>query len=295
MRKKSKIKTYLIFFFVILCLLSIPMRFSSSIKGTVVELISPIWKFGKAAAKEQTALKIEQLESEVRELKLKNRQLVALIKEKALSAKEKPFTGTMARVLYRSPVFWSHFFIIDAGEDLKVAKGSPVVSQGSLVGVVDYVGKKMSKVRLLSDEGLQPSVRSVRGKEEQLYLAKGILQGKSQPLWRSANVELKGIGFNYDFSDDAGPARDLLTGKATESDPTIPLVKTGDLLVTSGLDGVFPEGIPVAYVKSVEKLKEGDFYFTLKATPCVHNFNNLTDVFVLPSQGLHEESFVGIR
>ena len=123
-----------------------------------------------------------------------------------------------------------------------------------------------------------------------------MLQGKSQPLWRSSSLELKGFGFNYDFSDEEGPARDLLTGKADESDrETVPIIEAGDLLVTTGLDGIFPEGIPVAYVKQVDKLKEGDFYYSIRAIPCATHLNQLKNVFVLPSITLHEENIVQLR
>lgn len=136
--------------------------------------------------------------------------------------------------------------------------------------------------------------KRLKKESDPFFLAKGLLQGKSGPLWRSMNQELKGIGFNYDFSDDHGPARDLLTGKA-EDKTSITLIEKGDLLVTSGLDGVFPEGIPVAYVKSVDPLKEGDFFFNLKAIPSADSLNDLTDVFILPSLSTNEDNFVMIR
>ena len=43
-------------------------------------------------------------------------------------------------------------------------------------------------------------------------LAKGEVHGKSGPLWASKNILLQGTGFNYDFADEVGPARDLRTG-----------------------------------------------------------------------------------
>lgn len=338
MRKKSRIKSYCIFFLVILVCLSIPLGISIKIKGFMLDLMAPLWTLPlKKEVKDDKTREIENYRNQVRELLLENRHLKAALKEHEIdhnrngSLKE----AFMARVLYRSPLFWSNFFIINVGRDSALTtginKGSPVISGGSLIGVVDYVGKKMSRVKLITDETLQPSVRVARGKPQNdelislinrltiaiedknliaslktfseslkktsdpLFLAKGVLQGKSQALWRSASQELKGFGFNYDFSDDHGPARDLLTGKAEESDPSLALIKAGDLLITSGLDGVFPEGIPVAYVKSVDSLKEGDFCFGIRAIPCVDSINNLTDVFVLPSLSIHEENFVHIR
>lgn len=358
MRKKTSFKPALLFLLLILCLLSIPAAKSSAFKGSIMEGMTPFWSLLQTenepaadASGKAVTLKTEELKIEIRELKQEIKHLKAILKEEEFgktkvflpnSAKQK---AAAARIIFRPPLFWSSFVLIDKGDAFNeatgkvvIAKGSPVMSEGALVGVVDWVGKKMSRVRLITDEGLQPSVRIVRGEEretalqglierlileldsqkgeeartlsnklksyvkgykkgeETLFLAKGVLQGRSQPLWRSSSLELKGFGFNYDFSDEEGPARDLLTGKTDNpQEKAVPIIKTGDLLVTSGLDGIFPEGIPVAYVKQVDKLKEGDFYFSIRAVPYAPHLNQLADVFVLPSLSLHEENIVQIR
>ena len=56
-------------------------------------------------------------------------------------------------------------------------------------------------------------------KKQLIYLAKGELYGSSKPLWRTQRHQLKGTGFNYDFADGEGPARDLQTGKHALQDP----------------------------------------------------------------------------
>lgn len=116
------------------------------------------------------------------------------------------------------------------------------------------------------------------------YLAKGELCGSSAPLWRSRKTILKGSGFNYDFADEEGPARDLRSGEAGESSDTSPisLLSPGDLLVTSGLDGIFPAGLEVAMVTKVHILREGASNYELEAIPVIPNLNDLADVWVLP-------------
>lgn len=124
--------------------------------------------------------------------------------------------------------------------------------------------------------------------EKTNFLAKGELYGSSKPLWRSQRHQLKGIGFNYDYADGEGPARDLRTGKTNFQDPLeafIPIVKAGDLLVTTGMDGVFPAGLMVAEVTKVYPLKEGDYYYELDALPIAGNFDDLSLVFVIPPVG----------
>lgn len=231
------------------------------------------------------------------------------------------------RVIYRDPSSWSNSLWIDVGEEDNrafgvsvISRNSPVVDGNALIGVVDYVGKRQSRVRLITDSGLTPAVRAARGdaqnmeitylidalfvrlegkpecleelhhlkkklKQEAMdaYLAKGELRGSGAPFWRSRPI-LKGIGFNCDYPDAEGPARDLRTGRPlTGSDKPLPLIQKGDHLITSGLDGVFPPGLSVAIVRSVSPLKEGSFAYEIEAIPTANSLNDLRVVFVLPS------------
>jgi rod shape-determining protein MreC len=124
---------------------------------------------------------------------------------------------------------------------------------------------------------------------ESHYLAKGEMQGASKPLWRSSRHILSGHGFNYDYTDGEGPARDLRTGQPVGTDldpshlpPALSILKTGDLLVTTGMDGVFPPDLLVAKVTKVHPLKEGDYFYELEAVPVAGNMDDLSTVFVLP-------------
>lgn len=206
--------------------------------------------------------------------------------------------GVLARVIYRSPSSWGSSLWLNVGtannEALgyeAIAKNSPVVIGDSIVGLVDFVGSHQCRVRLITDSGLTPSVRAVRKNEnngEQMYLAKGELHGSSQPLWRSRGSLLTGVGFNYDFPDDEGPARELASGipsGSSDADQAIPLLKVNDLLVTTGMDGVFPPGFSVAIVTYVKPLQEGDYFYDLLAKPTASNLNELTFVHVIPPVG----------
>lgn len=243
-----------------------------------------------------------------------------------------------AKVVYREPITWSSSLWINVGESdnerlgrFIVGKNSPVVMGESLIGLVDYVGKTHSRIRLITDAGLTPSVRVQRGssqdrfllqilqafqghlnrradlfetaeekeffsanlhelmlrlieKRADIYLAKGELRGSSHPLWRSQGQLLKGKGFNYDYPDEEGPSRDLRTGRRLGDASSAPLamIQEGDLLVTTGMDGVFPAGLKVASVEKVEPLREGDYSYEILARPTAWNVNDLDVVFVLP-------------
>ncbi len=184
-----------------------------------------------------------------------------------------------ALVIYRDPATWSNTFWIGVGEEENekigypvVSRNSPVVLGNSLVGVIDFVGTRQSRVRLITDSSLAPAVRVLR---DNTYLAKGELMGNGAPFWHARTPILKGAGFNYDFSDKEGKERDLRSDF---------LIVKGDLLVTSGLDGVFPKGISVATVSKVFPLKVGSFAYEIEAEPTASEINDMKVVFVLPSK-----------
>jgi hypothetical protein len=125
---------------------------------------------------------------------------------------------------------------------------------------------------------------------EEEELAKGEICGCSAPLFRARNVMLKGTGFNYDFSDDAGIARDLRSGRPLggSGGTGIALIQPGDLLATSGLDGLFPAGIPVAIATAIAPLKDGSFTYELEAKPAAGDLMDLQTVFVMPALGFDQ-------
>ena len=199
-----------------------------------------------------------------------------------------------AQVIFRSLSLWSNSLWINVGKKdnetigkTVVARNSPIIAGVSLVGVVDYVGERQSRVRLITDSGLTPSVRAVRKVEDKVwYLAKGELRGSLHSDWRRQSKLLLGVGFNYDFPDEEGPSRDLRTGTpgGMSELPAISIIEKGDLLITTGMDGIFPPGMLVAYVSRLNSLKEGDYTYEIEATPAA-NLNDLTLIFVLPPSG----------
>jgi hypothetical protein len=234
-----------------------------------------------------------------------------------------------AQVVFREPTSWSSACWINVGKRDNVrldaplvCKNSPVLSQGSVVGIVEEVGERRSRVRLITDASLVLSVRALRGGEQYrhllthvnflldalegaqpltsqltvlkaqliqegatLHLAKGELRGSSVALWRSRGAVLKGVGFNYDFADNEGAARDLRSGIPYGSiahESPLRLIQEGDLLVTTGFDGYFPPGLKVATVSRLGPLKEGASAYTLEALPTAGDLDDLSCLFVLP-------------
>lgn len=313
MRRKSY-KKYLVLGGVLFFLMTLPSLFIENVRHKVVAMSFPIWRLG--AKKE---------DGESKRLQAENHLLkVEVAKLKARLHDQTSLTPSViaAHVIYRNPHSWGCSLWVDVGRD-RVQKNSPVLSGGALVGLVDYVGKKQARVRLITDVGLKPSVRAVRGslqnaqlfeniesvlrhlqgrgdlpleEEEQLTLiaelehlqrrlqldvqsvclAKGILEGGGPPLWRSRNHTLKGIGFNYDFADEFGPARPLVAKDG------LPILQAHDLLVTTGMDGVFPPSLRVAEVSRVLPLREGAYAYEIEAIPIVKNLDSIQTVFIIP-------------
>lgn len=361
--KRYSYKKYLIFGLIIVSVLSASPLIIEKLRRGVALSAFPLWKQSSKTVIRDHEKERLRLEGENHLLKIEMGKLRAIVEQGSIfdgclkeldrySAaqmqrryEENCFLlglyaqAVPARVIYRDPASWGSSLWINVGEETNFAlgkkiilKNSPVILGRSIVGAIDYVGKKQSRVRLITDHGIKPSVRAVRGYPQNAYLieniecllrslhhrqdlpleqeevtylvkhleklktsfsqnlsgwhlAKGIIQGAGHPLWRGMGI-LKGVGFNYDFADDEGPSRDLLTGKPEFGDGIpAPLIQMNDLLVTTGMDGVFPQGLKVAEVTKVFPLREGAYTYEIEAIPTVGNLDELQCVFVIPSIG----------
>jgi rod shape-determining protein MreC len=135
---------------------------------------------------------------------------------------------------------------IDVGTSDGIAEGMPVVSAQGLVGRVKVVSGRYAEVMLAVDARSSVNVR---------IAGKGV----------SGNLE--GTGANDEYA-----ARLLYLHKAE------PLA-VGDTVVTSGHDKVFPAGIEVGYIRSLEERQTG-VYYELQVTPAV-NFSILEEVAIV--------------
>jgi rod shape-determining protein MreC len=129
-----------------------------------------------------------------------------------------------AEVLYEAADPYSRKLFIDRGSAQGVRPGSPVVNQSGVLGQVTHVYALTSEVTLLSDKDAAIPVLNARTRQR--AAAFGGAAG--------APMELRFTSANAD-------------------------VQAGDVLTTSGLDGVYPPGLPVATVLSVERRAESGF------------------------------------
>ena len=159
--------------------------------------------------------------SQVEQLSLENSRL-----RKLLDLREQlPTQGLAAEVLYDAADPYTRKVIISKGALQGIAMGSPVIDESGVVGQVTLVHPLVSEVTLLIDRDLAIPVLNVRTGLRSL--AFGDPSG-------SGSLELRFIGSTAD-------------------------VREGDVLSTSGVDAVYPPGLPVARVSRVERRAESAF------------------------------------
>ncbi|MCU8355594.1 rod shape-determining protein MreC [Vibrio vulnificus] len=128
---------------------------------------------------------------------------------------------------------YRHQVVIDKGGIDGVYIGQPVINEKGIVGQITFVAAHNSRVLLLSDAKNAIPVQVVRNDIRVIASGNGSID----------EIQLEHI-------------------------PTSSDVQVDDLLVTSGLGGVYPEGYPVAYVTSVEHDTRREFA-AIKAKPVV--------------------------
>ncbi|GIX24689.1 MAG: rod shape-determining protein MreC [Caldimonas sp.] len=129
-----------------------------------------------------------------------------------------------AEVLYDRPDPYTRKVVIDRGLTQGVVPGSPVIDPTGVIGQVTRVYPLTSEVTLLVDKDAVIPVLNTRTQ------VRGLAYGDPQ----RAGLELRFMPTNAD-------------------------VREGDTLATSGVDGVYPAGLPVAVVSRVERRADSAF------------------------------------
>jgi rod shape-determining protein MreC len=132
--------------------------------------------------------------------------------------------ATAAEVLYDAPDPFSRKVIIDRGTQHSLVLGAPVVNETGVLGQVTRVFPYTAEVTLLTDK----------------EAAIPVLNNRTQA--RSAA---------FGNSDGAGMELRFMAGNAD--------VQVGDVLSTSGVDGVYPTGLAVAKVATIDRRVDAGF------------------------------------
>lgn len=205
----------------------------AAVRGAFQTVTAPVTLLGSAVASPLRGLgnvftnltadqaTLTELQAQVSQLQAQNAEL----QEQASSVERlqglldlqssSDLQSTAAHVLAGSTDSWSATVTLDKGSSSGITPGMPVTSASGVIGQVISCSATTSTVRLLTDESssISAMVQSSR--------AQGMLSGSA-----SGEVTLELVNTNQEVS-------------------------VGDVIVTSGLGGVFPKGLPIGEVASV--------------------------------------------
>jgi rod shape-determining protein MreC len=153
-----------------------------------------------------------------------------------------------ARVIAYDPSLWSRCALLDQGRDQGVKNGLPVLAPDGIVGRVVETYPRYSKIMLIVDRnsGAEAMVQRTR--------VRGVLQGKG------------GNRCSLDFVPKSAD------------------VQPGDLVLASGLGGIYPKGLVFGKVTAADKKKAGVFQ-EIEVTPAA-DLSALEEVLVVKTANL---------
>lgn len=129
-----------------------------------------------------------------------------------------------AEVLYDAPDPYTRKVVLDRGGRHGVVLGAPVLDETGVLGQVTRVYPLTAEVTLVTDRDAAVPVLNARTQQ------RGVAYGMPQ----AQGMELRFMAGNAD-------------------------VQPGDSLLTSGLDGIYPAGLPVAKVLKVDRRADSAF------------------------------------
>lgn len=223
-----------------------PVRYVGVVVTAPFQGLGNVFANLTASQKSLSELKAENEKLKARNAELEEAEKTSERLEDLLSLQSTyKLKSKAARIISGSTDSWSDTVTIDKGSSSGLAVGMPVTDSRGAIGQIVSCGATSSTVRLVTDENSSVSamVQSSR--------AQGIL---------------------------AGSADGTLHLKLISTDST---VKVGDTVVTSGLGGVFPKGLPLGTVMSVNK-SAGALYYEIAVKP-FSTTENFEEVLVITS------------
>jgi len=213
---------------------------------TVTRTVGDLWR--DAAALFRRRADLDRLQERITTLEEQTVRLEEIEQENArlreLLAFRERLAGDVlaAAVVGRDATGLARTLTIDRGERDGIVKGAAVLAPAGIVGQVFLASGHAARVLLITDHnsGVDAIVQRTR--------ARGIVEG----------TVTEGCGLKF--------------VKRTED------LQPGDVVVTAGVDGIFPRGLPIGQLTSVDKRGQGLFqYATVR--PFV-DFDRLEEVLV---------------
>ena len=148
--------------------------------------------------------------------------------------------SVLSEVLYETRDPFTRKLVLDKGAQQQVSIGQPVIDAKGLVGQVTRVFQFSSEMTLVTDRNMTVPV---------------VLQ----------RTGMRSVAFG-----GAAPGRLELRYLASSAD-----LREGDLLTTSGLDALYPPGLPVGRIERIERGGDNDFVKVLIAPTAEIQNNHL--------------------
>jgi len=196
-----------------------PLQAAATAPGRLVERIA-----GHFTTQAQLRDENAQLRARLLEQAQESQRLAAAAAEAAQlrglvgAAERLEYRTTPAEVLYTGRDPYARKVILDKGTQHGVVAGQPVVDAAGVVGQVTRAHPRVSEVTLLTDKDQAIPVQVVRNGLRAVAFGAG-LSGQLEIRFMASNAE----------------------------------IQNGDRLVTSGIDGLYPPGLPVATVVRIER------------------------------------------
>jgi rod shape-determining protein MreC len=267
--RRTNIIILVVFLVAVGFVLTWSVRQQQRVQQGALEMTRPLFGFTsnftrKAQAVTQGLKSLPELEAENSKLKIRNEQLSVrnqllndLEREneglrRALDFKAKSqFKLVPARIIARSSATWWSSVQIDRGEKDGLDIDMPVVVDEGLVGKTTTVATNTAYVLLIADEGCKVAA-TVQGTRES-----GIVSGE-----RTSSGNMPELALNF------------------LQKTAVPLLKPGQKVFSSGVGGVFPSGLVLGEIRSIETRA---LDARAKITPAV-DLAKLENVFVVVGQ-----------
>lgn len=203
----------------VLALAAYPIQQVAAAPVVAFGRISDFFASRGALQRENEALRAEHLRAAPDLLALSALRNENAVLREILSAKAKlPQQSIFAEIVYAGRDPFSRKVMIDKGSQQGVQLARPVIDARGVLGQITRVHPLLAEVTLVVDKDHPVPVQVTRNG------LRGVVYGSGD----GATLELRHMAANAD-------------------------VEPGDVLVTSGIDGVYPRGLPVARVSEVER------------------------------------------
>jgi rod shape-determining protein MreC len=203
----------------VLALAVYPLQVVATLPAALGERISGYFASQAQLRDENTGLRAKLLDTSQRAQRYEAARAEAGQLRRLIGAAERlPLKSQPAEILYNGRDPYSRKVIIDKGSQNGVRAGSPVLDEAGVIGQVTRTHALAAEVTLLTDKDQAIPVQVVRNGLRAVAFGAGT----------SGMLELRFMASNAE-------------------------IQNGDSLVTSGIDGTYPPGIPVATVARVER------------------------------------------